>query len=250
MKKSTLWFTALFILIAACRKDINSTNQVSANNIIDAKVKDVDTSGWYGLFFDPLGDPDDTVLAHHYVRVPADTLILNGEAKVPDAMYSDFSDSTEIVFDMPNNHTINADNTSFDVTMRNGKNKVELNVFGTNNKAKLTYKANVLNDSGYYSMSVGNTSVKFDIYPATDFTSFKLLRFAFTQNKAYVFVSNKLVTSFKYDQSDKIGNLTEIQMGKEGYIECDNVKLYNAFSRNLLMKEDFNIAGHSHTIFY
>jgi hypothetical protein len=248
MKRSTLWLSALFIFVVACQKDITQTNQLSTNNTIDAKANDVDSTGWYGKYFDRSeGDPDDTSILKYWVLVYANELIQNGEARIK---LQPSIDSTEIIFDMPDNHIINADSSSFDITLLNQNNTVDLNIFGINNVAKLTYKANQLNDSGYYSMSVGNTSVQFTVYPATDFTSFKLLRFAFKQNKAYVYVSNKLITSFKYAQSNKIGNLTRIQIGKYGFIESDNVKLYNCFTRKLLMREDFNIAGHSHTIFY
>jgi hypothetical protein len=199
MKKSTLWLSVLFVFIGACQKEIIKTDKISATNTIDAKNLGIDTSGWYGSYFDPMGDPDDTVLAHHYIKVPDDTLILNGVAQVPNGTYSNFSDTTEIIFDMPGNHTINTDSSSFDVTVRKSSNNIELNILGASNSAKLTYKANSLNDSGYYLISVGSTSAQFSVYPATDFTSFKLLRFAFRQNSAYVYVTNKFNTSFKYD---------------------------------------------------
>lgn len=185
-----------------------------------------------------------------YTKVPDDTLIINGEVKVPDAFYSDFSDSTFIAYDMQYINVINVDSSALDVTVRKNINTIELDILGTTSNAQLLYHANNLNDSGYYSLSVGSTSFKFNVYPATDFASFKLLRFAFKQNKAFVYVSGKLITSFKYGAANKIGNIKGIRMGKDGYIECDNVKLYNSYTRKLLMKEDFNINGHSQTFFY
>ncbi len=247
MQKKSILCLAILCTFIGCQKEVIKTSEISTGEVAEAKAKNIDTSGWYGLYYDPFQDPEEPPT---YTIVPDDTLILNGEAKIPDALYSDFSDTTFIAYDMQPIDVINTDSSALDVTVRKDINTIELDILGATNNAQLLYHANHLNDSGYYSLSVGSTSVQFNVYPATDFTSFKLLRFAFKQNKAYVYVSGKLITSFKYNVSDKPGNIKGIRMGKEGYIECDNVKLYNSYTRKLLMKEDFNINRHSQTYFY
>jgi hypothetical protein len=247
MQKKIILCLAIVCAFIGCQKEITGTSQISTSDVAEVKAKNIDTSGWYGLFYDPFQDPEAPPV---YTKVPDDTLILNGEAKVPDAFYSDFSDTTFIAYDMLSTDIINADSSALDVTVRKNINTIELDILGTTNNAQLLYHANNVNDSGYYSLSVGSTSVKFNVYPATDFTSFKLLRFAFKQNKAFVYVSGKLITSFKYSAANKIGNIQGIRMGKDGYIECDNVKLRNSYTHEMLMKEDFNINGHSQTFFY
>src|SRR5690348_911153 len=114
MKKSTLWLSALVIFFTACQKDITQKNQVSANNVVDAKAIDIDSTGWYGKYFDDSeGDPDDTSTLKYWVLAFADEFIRNGEAEIP---IQPSIDSTEIIYDMASNHIINADSTSFDVT--------------------------------------------------------------------------------------------------------------------------------------
>ncbi len=244
MQKKSILCLAIVCAFIGCQKDITETSQISASDVAEVKAKNIDTSGWYGLFYDPMQDPDGPAV---YTKVPDYMIVSNGEAMVP---YQLGVNTTFIAYDMLSTDVINADSSALDVTVRKNINTIELDILGTSDSAQLLYHANNLNDSGYYSLSVGSTSVQFNVYPATDFTSFKLLRFAFKQGKAFVYVSNKLITSFKYSAANKIGNIKGIRIGKDGYIECDNVKLYNSYTRKLLMKEDFNITGHSQTYFY
>lgn len=242
MSKNTLLLKLSFLLLFAygCAKKVDVIPENITSSTQDLAKQVVDTSkSWYGSFQD-LRDPDEPANL-----LPDDDIISNGVARIP--FYWD-QIITHIMYDLPDARSINMDSSAIDITLKDNFNYFELTLTGSTNRAWARYIQ--IADTGFYTIILKSKSITAKVYPATDFTSFKLVRFAFKKSKVYLYVANKLITSFDYDTQSKIGRLKKIDAGGDGYIELDKVALYNSFSKQALMKEDFNINGQSHTIFY
>lgn len=242
MKNLIFLSISIIIFLAACNKKEGITQPLNSSNLSQANPVHIDTSkGWYGLYRYFFESPDDT----SYNRLSDKSIIANGEARVP---YMEDVNATIIDYDMPGNHVINADSTTFDMDVRESIPRIDLNLFGMKHNASLSYYT--YNDSGFYTIAVGSVVKQKKVFPATDFTSYKLVRFQFKQNKLSVSVANKVIASFTYGATYRLGNLKQISLGNQGYIECNYVRLNNSYTQSSVMHEEFNIDGKSHTIFY
>ena len=259
--KTALALTLCTFVFIACTKETQSTSVLSSsvyNSTASAKGT-VDTLGkWFGAFTPFLGDPDalwpDTIYEQK--------LINNGIASDPydSIMYpSDANQFSNVGYKMPGDRVLNGDSIAFETLVTDDVNVIELDIIGTKNKASFTYNYN-RDNTGACKLTVGNTAQSVNVNPIIDFTSFKPVALTLKGNHAFVYVSNKLVMSLAYKSADNVGNITTLLIGQNDQknfllpgnlsVDCDYVKLYNSYSKKLLMKEEFNIKGKSNTIFY
>ncbi len=234
------WVIVLFLI--ACNKEDVIVKPVTGNNLSQATTSGLDTSkSWYGLYNFYYQSPDDTT----YHTLSDKYIIANGKAKFP---YVKDASVFFIKYDIPSSHIIYGDDATFDISLQDSSAVMNFDLIGTKNTASFDYFA--YNDSGYYTVALGSVVKQIKLFPTTDYNNFKLVQFVFKQTKAYVYVANKLITSFAYGTSNKMGNVKQISLGNSGYLACDYVRLYNSYNQRPVMDEEFNIDGKSHTIFY
>ena len=158
-------------------------------------------------------------------------------------------DGTYIQYAIPGSYTVSSDSTVFEATIRNGVNSAEMRMVGNISEAGVSFSAPA-NGVGSYNLWVGSVYKTITVSPAIDFTSYNLVQFAIKGTKAFLYINNKLITSFSFSATNRIGNVQLLSMGYKGYIECDKVRLLNSYTKKVRMKEEFNIDGKSRTIFY
>jgi len=243
------------LVVAGCKKEINqdvvSTSATSNFSVAPQGVKD--TSGiWFGTeHINDMGDPDQ----------PPDTvaekvLIKDGIAAVP---YTTDILTSSVGYYLPSDQNLVGDSIAFKSAVKDDANVVQMDIMGTQNIASIEYVKGA-NNTGTVTMAVGNT-IQSKQVNAIDFNSFKVIAIVLKNSHAYFYVANKLLLSFAYTSEDRIGTIKTLSIGDNerqhklfppanGYIECDYVRLYNSYSKRLVMKEEFNIDSQSNTIFY
>ena len=230
-----------FIFLCACNKQQVIVKHPGNDNLSQLIGSKLDTSkGWYGSYQMFYQSPDDT----SYFTLSDKYIIGNGEAKFP---YNPDALAIRINYDIPVKEIIHGDSTTFKLSLKQGSNQILLQLIGVKNSLYFSYY--VQNDTGYYLIAVGAIIKQVKVFPATMFNNFKTVKFAFSKNKVFLYVENKLITSFSYDTKNKMGVLKQISLQAE-YIECDFVRLYNTYNNKLVMREEFNHDGESHTVFY
>jgi hypothetical protein len=230
-----------FCLLLACNKDALIVKPSTGSNVSQSTSPKLDTSrGWYGTYRYFFEDPEDTTEQYLLDK----DIIANGEATVPNMQDVD---EASINYDMPAKEIIHGDSTTFKMGLKKKGNTLDVYLVGTKNTMHLYYYT--YNDTGFYTLQLGAIYKTVKLFPATDFTNFRLVQFQCKRNKAYLYVGDKLVTSFNYGGKNKMGNVKQISIGNQSYIECNYVRLYNSSNQKLEMREEFNIDGESHTIF-
>jgi hypothetical protein len=253
LKKTTIGCLLALFIVIGCKKeigsDIVSTSGTSNFNVATHGVKDT-LGRWFGTYSPKFSDPD----------APPDTvsenvLIKNGQAAVP---YDKDNLNTSIGYFLPTDQSLAGDSIAFKAAVKDDINIVQMDIMGTQNIASAEYVKGA-NNTGTITMAVGNT-IQSKQVSAIDFTSFKAIGLVLKGDHAFFYVSNKLMLSFAYSSNDRVGSIKTLSIGNNyhqyklsppanGNIGCDYVRLYNSYSKSLLMKEDFNIDGRSNTIF-
>jgi len=257
--RTALILSVFAFIFIGCRKEMQSTS-VSSSSVYNLTAKGkgmIDTSGkWFGAFTAFLGDPDalspDTIYEQK--------LINNGIASDPYDSIGYPSDGlrfSNVGYEMPADRVLKGDSIAFETLVTDDVNVVELDMIGTKNTASFSYNSKRDN---VCTLTVGNTTQSVTLTPAIDFTTFKPVIFALKGKHAFLYISNKLVLSLAYNSADDIGNITTLIIGQNDQsdqslpgnlsVDCDYVKLYNSYTRKLLMKEEFNIKGKSNTVYY
>jgi hypothetical protein len=257
--KTALILSVFAFIFIGCRKEMQSSSLSSSSvyNLTASGKGTIDSTGkWFGACTPFLGDPDalwpDTIYEQK--------LINNGIASDPYdsiAYPSDANRFSNVGYEMPADRVFKGDSIAFEALVTDDVNVVELDMIGTKNTASFSYNSKGDNTC---TLAVGNTTQSVTLNPAIDFTTFKPVVFALKGKHAFLYISNKLVLSLAYNSSDDIGNITTLIIGRNNQqdisllnnlsMDCDYVKLYNSYTKKLLMKEEFNIKGKSNTIYY
>lgn len=255
LKKSSFIIVLTIFIVTGCNKETESNAIPSSNslNINAMPLVGKDTLGtWFGTFYlSDNGDPDQ----------PPDTisesvLIKNGLASVP---FNKSNITTSIGYYLPSDQNLAGDSIAFEAAVKDDSDFVLLDVMGTQSTASVKYVKGP-NNTGTITLGVGNIIQSAQVN-AIDFTSYKSLSIILKENRAYCYISKKLLLSLNYTGGTRIGRIKTLSIGSNEYSvfnffpynfnsACDYVKIYNSYSKRILMREDFNIDGRSNTIFY
>ena len=240
-----IYFIAVFLVIfsASCKKDITTTSvNVNAENSLLSNVSDIS-----GQWFATYGYFDSN---YRYVATDTlheDSLINNGYLSFP-RKSSDLLGT--INFNIPDEYDLYGDSISFAFTVRDSSADQMFEMIGSDGFLEVEH---------YNQNLWGIRALAFGVYQVGNyyqpFTSFTNVLIVLKGNRVTVYTDDRIVFQYSNyrasnDGKPLIGKLKSIVLKNSTYMKCDNVALFNSYTKKLLMKENFNLKGKSNTIFY
>jgi hypothetical protein len=233
MPKLNILFVCFIFLLGSCKKE--AVRESSFASVSDAVSNKAETSkGWYatyGIMTINGYIPQDTL--------EDDSLIHDGYISLPN---SSDSISSSINYDIPEIYNLNGDSITFSFVLSDLSSDQNIRLIGS---AGYVYVEHFHESWGIYTPDFGRSE---DV-GYQSFSNFTPVTIVLKRKEISVYTGKKLVIQTSYT-GKVIGELKSIVLGYSSYIRCDEVRLYNSYNQQLLMKERFNLQGKSHTVFY
>ncbi len=162
-----------------------------------------------------------------------------------------------IVLNIPRTKLINADAFTFEVTLTNAdvfcasENAcmISLQVLGEKNNSNV-FLSRKVQDKHCADMMVGETFASFLPAGNYDHTKKETISVLYNTNVLKVFRNGTFITKMKYENPDKLGALKQIALSLLNCGKVNQLKLFDARSGKILMKEEFNAFGQKDVHWY
>lgn len=251
MKTFRQWPLLLFLFSTffSCKKDLETKRSSQLSNfLLESELNGEDcTKKWFGLYANEI-QTNDTITQR--------TIIKDGYAQLPAVNWYNYH--TGLYYDIPKCHPICGDSLRFEVRVKNPSfgsgsvpdYEVAMQVFGTNKEYRSPNFAEIyfVSHSSYQVYNhiwIGSTELSNLPEMVHYFGDYETLVMEIKNNTLSIYREGVLVKSVDYSTNTKIGKVKRIGIGFKGSGYTDWVKLYNSYTGEQIMQEDFDVNGRS-----